>query len=81
MDSGGPEPFASGNITYLQLRGDWVEARLDVDPIDSEIVDRVEAADLLELLTRWRAVVLEASPEAASRVPPPRAARPMPPPT
>ncbi len=81
MESGGSEPFVSGNITYLQLRGDWVEARLDVDPIDSDIVDRVEATDLLELLTQWRTVVLEASPEAASRVPPPRPARPMPPST
>ena len=80
LESGGLEPFASGNITYLQLRGDCVEARLDVDPVDSDIVDRVQAADFLKFLRHWRAVVLEASPAAAGRVPPPRTARPMPPP-
>ena len=79
MESGGQEPFASGNTTYLQLRDGQVEARYDYDPIDSDIVDRVEPAGLLDLLTEWRRLVVEASPEAARRMPPPRPARPMPP--
>jgi hypothetical protein len=80
MESGGPEPFASGNTTYLQLQSGRVEARYDYDPVDSDIVDKVEPADLLDLLTEWRRLVLEALPEAARRMPPPRPARPMPPP-
>lgn len=79
MESGGQEPFASGNTTYLQLRDGQVEARYDYDPIDSDIVGRVEPAGLLDLLTEWRRLVVEASPEAARRMPPPRPARPMPP--
>ena len=80
MGSGSAEPFASGNVTYLLLRGSRVEARYDFEPVDSDIVDRVESEDLLGLLTEWRRLVLEASPEAAHRMPPPRPARPMPPP-
>ena len=81
MDSGNPEPFASGNATYLQLQGGRVEVRYDFDPVDSDIVDTVDASDLLDLLAEWRLLVLEASPDAALRMPPPRSARPMPPPT
>lgn len=80
MESGSPEPFASGNATYLQLRGGQAEARYDFDPIDSDIVDTVDAADLLGLLIEWRQLVLDASPGAARNMPPPRPARPMPPP-
>lgn len=39
MESGSPEPFASGNVTYLQLRRGRVEARYDYDAVDSDIVD------------------------------------------
>lgn len=30
-----PEPFASGNVTYMALVGDSVEVRYDYDPPDS----------------------------------------------
>jgi hypothetical protein len=75
MESGNPEPFASGNTTYLQLQGGRVEARYDYDPVDSDIVDRVDPAGLLDLLTEWQRLVLDASPEAARRLPPDRRAR------
>lgn len=80
MESGNPEPFASGNITYLQLHGGRVEARYDVDPVDSEMVDMVDPVELLGLLTEWRRLVMAADPKASLRMPPARPARPMPPP-
>lgn len=74
------EPFASGNVTYLQLRAGLVEARYDFDPADSESVDRVPAGELVGLLAEWREHVLAESPHADRRIPPARPARPMPPP-
>lgn len=71
IESGSLEPFAGGNITYLQLRCGQVEARLDVDDPDSELFDAVPAADLLELLAAWRERVLVEDPGATLRTPPP----------
>jgi hypothetical protein len=79
LKDGGSEPFASGNVTYLQVRDQQVEARYDFDPEDSDSVDAVPADDFLTLLRAWRKRVLDESPEADQRVPPPPAARPMPP--
>lgn len=72
-------PFASGNITYLALKDGVIEARYDSDPPDSEYVNRVPAGELMELLERWRARVIELDPGADRRVPPPPRASPMPP--
>jgi hypothetical protein len=74
------EPFASGNVTYLYARGESVEARYDFDSPDSNSVDRVAVSEFIALLTEWRQRVLAESPDADRRVPPSRAARPMPPP-
>jgi hypothetical protein len=79
LEDGGPRPFASGNVTYLQVRDRQVEARYDFDPEDSDIVDAVPADDFLALLRAWRQRVLDESPEADQRVPPDPTARPMPP--
>lgn len=80
MESGNTEPFASGNVTYLNLQGRRVEARYDYDPVDSDIVDAVPAEDFLTFLVEWRRRVVEVSPGAAHRMPPPSTATPMPPP-
>jgi hypothetical protein len=79
LEDGSSEPFASGNSTYLQLQGTQVEARYDFDPVDSDSVDRVPAEEFIVLLEEWRQRVLDESPDAARRMPPPRPARPMPP--
>ncbi len=73
------EPFASGNVTYLQLSAEQVEARYDFDPPDSDAVDRVPVVEFLELLTAWRERVTDESPDADKRIPPPRIVHPMPP--
>jgi hypothetical protein len=72
-------PFASGNVTYLQLSSEQVEARYDFDPSDSDSVDRVPVAEFLELLNAWRKRVLDESPEADKRMPPLRNVHRMPP--
>jgi hypothetical protein len=79
LEDGSDQPFASGNATYLQVVAGQVEARYDFDPEDSESVDRVPAKDFVAQLTAWRERVLVESPEADHRMPPPRAARRMPP--
>jgi hypothetical protein len=48
-----PDRHAASSYTLNweePLKGGWVEARYDYDPVDSEIVDRVDLADLLDLL-------------------------------
>ncbi|NHA68453.1 hypothetical protein [Phycicoccus flavus] len=79
MDDKELQPFASGNVTYLQLRGGHVEARYDIDPEDSASVDRVPVEAFVELLTMWRQAVLDASPDADRRLPPARPVWTMPP--
>ena len=79
LEDGSAEPFASGNITYLQLREGHVEARYDYDDVDSDCVDRVPADSFLAMLEEWRQRLLDAFPDAESRMPPTNAARPMPP--
>lgn len=76
---GQTDAFASGNVTYLQLREGMVEARFEFDPPDSESFEKVDPEELLTVLIDWRQRVLDVSPTAAERVPPPPAARPMPP--
>jgi hypothetical protein len=76
----GVAPIASGNITYLIVRDGSVQARLDIDSDDDNNYDAVPVADFLELLNAWRARVMLESPAADKRMPPPRAARAMPPP-
>ena len=39
-----------------------VEARFDFDPDDSEVFEAVPAVELLDLLRRFRAKVVEVSP-------------------
>lgn len=73
------EPFASGNVTYLQLSSEHVEARYDFDPPDSDSVDRVPVAEFLELLRAGRERVLHESPDADKGMPPPRTVHRMPP--
>jgi hypothetical protein len=80
LEDGSEEPFASGNVTYLQLQAGLVEARYDFDPADSESVDRVPVGEFVGLLAEWRERVLAESSDADRRVPPARPARPMPPP-
>lgn len=70
IQDGSERPFAAGNITYLRLKNGQVEARLDVDPEDSDSVDRVAATDFVALLQVWRERMLVESPGADSRVPP-----------
>lgn len=79
MRDKGSQPFASGNVTYFQLKNGQVEARYDFDPEESDSVEAVPVSEFLDLLQEWRRHVLDASPDADRRVPPPRAARPMPP--
>lgn len=69
LENGDSKPFASGNITYLQLRSGQVEARYDVDADDSDSVDRVPVAEFVELLSDWRQRILQESPGADLRVP------------
>jgi hypothetical protein len=77
---GGTDPIAAGNITYLIVRDGSVQARLDVDSDEDDNYDAVPIEDFLALLRAWRTRVMEVSPAADTRVPKPRAARPMPPP-
>jgi hypothetical protein len=79
LKDGGSEPIASGNVTYLQLRDGKVEARYDFDPEDSDAVDAVPVDGFSALLQEWRRRVLDESPDADRRLPPPPDARPMPP--
>jgi hypothetical protein len=78
MESGTAEPFASGNATYLQLQEGLVEARYDYDPPDSDVISAVAADEFLALLVEWRRRVVEVSPDAVRRMPPPSVGRPMP---
>lgn len=80
MIDGGADPIASGNITYLIVRDGSVQARLDIDSDDDDNYDAVPVEDFLALLRAWRSRVMLESPVANTRMPPPRAARPMPPP-
>jgi hypothetical protein len=73
------EPFASGNLTYLQLTHGAVQARYDFDAEEDEVFDAVPASEFLDLLVAWRRRVLAESPSADQRIPPPRQARAMPP--
>jgi hypothetical protein len=77
---GGKDSIASGNITYLVVRGQTVQARLDIDSEDDQNYDAVPVDDFIELLSAWRARVMLQSPSADKRLPPPQPARPMPPP-
>jgi hypothetical protein len=79
MQDGGSQPIAEGNATYLRLRAGNVEARYVYDPEDSSTVDTIPADEFLTFLQEWRKRVLDESPNAAQRQPPPRQARPMPP--
>lgn len=80
LKDGGKDPIASGNITYLIVRDGSVQARLDIDSDVDDNYDAVSVEDFLALLRDWRARVMAESPEADKRMPPPRAARAMPPP-
>ena len=80
LEDAGEEPFTSGNETYLQLKEGLVEARYDYDAADSPYVDAVPADELLHLLEAWRRRILEESPAADKRMPPPPTAKAMPPP-
>lgn len=73
------EPFASGNTTYLQVRDGKVEARYDYDPPDDDCFGVIAVEKFIQLVEDWRARILEVSPEADKRVPPPPEARAMPP--
>lgn len=79
LADGGKDPVASGNITYLLVRDGSVQARLDIDSDRDDNYDAVPVEDFLTLLRDWRARVMVESPEADKRMPPPRAARAMPP--
>jgi hypothetical protein len=74
------EPFASGNVTYLQVRDGKVEARYDYDydPPDDDYFDTIDVQEFIQLVQAWRTRVMEASPEADKRFPPPPQAPPMP---
>jgi hypothetical protein len=78
LEDGGKEELASGNATYLQVRNGMAEARYDFALEDDEF-DAVPGEELLELLTAWRATVLQQSATADKRVPPPPKAYAMPP--
>ncbi len=75
---GSDEVFASGNVTYLQVRNGKVEARFDYDPPDGDIFGAIEVPAFIQLVEDWRSRILEASSEAEKRLPPPPEARPMP---
>lgn len=72
------ELFAAGNATYLRVSGGWVEARYDVDSLDEGPFDRIQVDEFIDMMEAWRVAVVEVSPNAPTRVPPPSGARPTP---
>lgn len=75
---GSDEVFASGNVTYMQVRNGKVEARYDYDPPDDDNFDAIDVQTFVPLVEDWRSRILEVSPGADTRLPPPPPARPMP---
>lgn len=72
------EVFASGNVSYMQVRDGKVEARYDYDPPDGDDFGVIDVETFIHLVEDWRSRILEVSPGADKRRPQPRAARPMP---
>lgn len=79
VEDASDEPFASGNVTYLQVRHGRVEARYDYDSPDDDNFEAIDVPDFIRLVEEWRDRVLQGSPDADRRLPPSSPARPMPP--
>lgn len=77
----GASAIFSGNASYLELVDGVVESRYDYDPPDSDIVERLPLQDLVDLLDAWRAEVVRLDSTATTRVPRPRPAIALGPPT
>ncbi|MBW3649583.1 MAG: hypothetical protein KY458_03355 [Actinobacteria bacterium] len=75
------EPFATGNVTYLSLKGDLVVAAYDFDGEDGQ-TESIPVDEFVHILTLWRQEVVGAGgvsgDDAAALQDEPRA-RPMPP--
>lgn len=79
-DSNGYAMF-SANASYLELVDGLVEARFDYDPPGSDIVERLPLQEVIELLEAWRTEVIRLDPDATKRLPPPRPAIALGPPS